>query len=156
MTQRLACELLIGEGEELRQRLEHGDLRAEPAPHAAKLEPDHARPDHAETLRHRLELQCAPGVDDVRGLERCRAQLDRRGARCEHHVSRTESAARAIVRSEFDLAAGEQAPVTLETSDACGLEQRDDPLGHRAHDAALALLHLREIELDPGRLDAMD
>src|SRR5438105_15325010 len=127
----------------------------EPAPHAPELESDHARADDAEPLRYRLEFERTPGVDDVRRPEGSRAQLDRSGAGGEHHVAGGEPAALALVGGEFDPAAGQQLPVSLERGDAGGLEQRENPLRHGAHDAALALLHLREVKRHARHLDAV-
>ena len=46
--------------------------------------------------------------------------------------------------------------MTLKRGDACGLEEREDALGHGAHDPRLAFLHLREVERRGGHLDAVD
>ena len=51
-------------------RLEHDDLGAEPAPDAAEFEADDAGADHAEALRHGVELERAPGIDDLLAVER--------------------------------------------------------------------------------------
>ena len=57
---------------------------------------------------------------------------------------------------ELHLATGEELAVTLQPRDPGGLKERQDPLGHAAHDATLALLHLRQIECRPADLDAVD
>ena len=66
------ASVLVGHRQELLERLEHDDFGAEAAPDAAEFEPDHARADHAEPLRHGLELERAPGIDDVLAVERRR------------------------------------------------------------------------------------
>src|SRR5690242_18533467 len=91
----------------------------------------------------------------MRCLERRRGELDRCRARSEYDVSRTERTARAIVSRELDLTPREEATVALKARDSCRLEERDDALGHAANDTALALLHLCQIELGAGDLDAV-
>ena len=93
--QRLLGQLLVGEGQELGQRLEHDDLGAEAAPDAAELQTDDAGADDAEPLGHGIKVERAPGVDDLRGLEGHRAQLDR---------ARTLRRARPAWRSSVRLA----------------------------------------------------
>ena len=63
--QRLLGDLLVGDRQEIRQRLEHDHLAAEPPPDAAQLEADHAGADDAEALRHGVEVERAPGIDDA-------------------------------------------------------------------------------------------
>ena len=60
MPQRFLRDRAVGHRQELLERLEHDRLGTEPAPHAAQLEPDDARPDDAEALRNRVELECSP------------------------------------------------------------------------------------------------
>ena len=67
-----------------------------------------------------------------------------------------ERAGRAVVGREFHLPSREQPSVSLQRGHAGGLEEREDPLGHAAHDARLALLHLREIERRGGHLNPVD
>src|SRR5580700_2880516 len=67
-----------------------------------------------------------------------------------------EQAPSAVVSDELHLATGEELAVALQPDDARGLKEREDPLGHTAHDAALALLHLCQIERRPGDLDTVD
>ncbi len=57
----------------------------------------------------------------------------------------------AVVRGELDLAARQQFAVALQRGDARALEQQRDAAGARLHDARLALLHLRDVELDARR-----
>jgi hypothetical protein len=55
----------VGGGKEIRQAFEDGHFGAQALPHAAQLQPDHAGADHAQALRHGLEIQRADVVDDV-------------------------------------------------------------------------------------------
>src|SRR5579863_3177942 len=59
------------------------------------------------------------------------------------------------MRGELDLVVRQQPPVALQRSDARGLEEREDPLRHVAHNAALALLHLRKIKAGTGNSNAV-
>ena len=61
---RFLRHLLVGGAEERRQRFEDRHFRAEPAPHAAHLEADHAGADHAEPLRHFGNRERAVVVED--------------------------------------------------------------------------------------------
>ena len=76
--QRFLGDLLVGR-QERRQRLQHRDLRAEPAPHAAHLEADHAGADHAEPLRHLGDRERAGVVEHAR----CRSRTAGQRARLE-------------------------------------------------------------------------
>ena len=80
VTQRLLGERAIRHGQELLERLQHDGLRPEPAPHAAELESDDARADDAKPLRHRVELECAPGIHDLLAVELDAAQRHRLGS----------------------------------------------------------------------------
>ncbi len=69
MTERFLGKLAIRHRQELIQRFEHHGLGSEPPPDAAEFEPDHARADHAEALRHLGELERAPGIHDALAVE---------------------------------------------------------------------------------------
>ena len=90
VTQRFLRDLLIRGRQKRIERFENHDLGAEPAPHGTELEPDHARADDAEPLRHVVELEGARGVDDALAVELRNGQLDRRRARREHDVLRLQ------------------------------------------------------------------
>src|SRR6185437_1842536 len=104
--QRLLGELLVRDGEEFRQRLEDDDVAPEPAPDASELQPDDACTDDPEPLRHRIQLEGAPGVDDALAVKGRRTQLDGRGATCEHHVLGGQLAPCAVHSSELDALSG--------------------------------------------------
>ena len=59
------------------------------------------------------------------------------------------------MRHELDLARREKLAVSLQPGHPCRLEQREDPLRHATHDAALALLHLGKVKRRAGDLDAV-
>src|SRR5262249_45557556 len=57
---------------------------------------------------------------------------------------------------EFNAVVGQQLAVTLQWGHACCFEQRENALRHGLHHAALALLHLSQLETHSGGLDAVD
>ena len=153
MARRLAGELLIGDREELIERLEHHDLSAEPPPDAAELESDDAGTDHAQLLRHRSELERVPGIEDALVIE---AAVMGSSVGTEPLASTTwravSSLRRAIVRRHLDAPARQQPRAPEDRGHSGGLEQRADAPGHRAHDARAPLLHRREVNRDPPRV----
>ena len=155
MPQRFLGKLLVRHPQELFHGLEDHDLRAESPPHAAEFEADHARADHAQPLRHGVELQRSPRIDDRLAVERHGFQLHRHRAARKHNVPREEFLFRAIECRVLHSVAGEQLPMTLQARDACGLEKSRDALGRGLDDLGLALLHRRDVELEAAHLDAM-
>ena len=94
---RMRCDcrrdLAVHAGQDAVEEFDHRHLRAEPPPHRAELEPDHAGADHEQVLRHLVERERAGrghdallvdldareprhvgagGDDDVLGLQRLR------------------------------------------------------------------------------------
>src|SRR5690606_16603711 len=61
----------------------------------------------------------------------------------------------AVRALDFDAAAFEEPPVTLERRDARRLEQRLDPGGQLPHDRALALEHLADVHRERAYADAV-
>ena len=61
---RVPRDARVDHRQEVVQRFENHDLRAEAAPDAAEFEPDDAGADDAELLRHGIELERAGRVDD--------------------------------------------------------------------------------------------
>ena len=60
----LPSDLDVHAGQDAVEELDDGDLRAEPAPDRAELEPDDAGADDQELLRHLVELERAGRGDD--------------------------------------------------------------------------------------------
>ena len=108
----------VGHRQERIERFEHDDFRTETAPDAAELETDDAGADHAEALRHGVELERAPRIDDLLAVERQALQLDGRGARSEHDVLRGQLFLLAVLVRELDAVAAQQLAVTLQAGDA--------------------------------------
>ena len=64
----LAADLAVHAGQDAVEELDHGHLGAEPTPHRAELEPDHAAADDEEALRHLVQNASAPVEDTMRLL----------------------------------------------------------------------------------------
>ncbi len=153
---RLLGDGLIHHRQKLIQGFEHGDLAAEAPPDAAEFQTDHACADDAETLRHRVELQRIPGIDDVLAVVRHGPQPNRDRSRCQDHVLGFERLLGAVRTFDDDFVSGQQAAVSLNADHAVGLEQRIDPVGHGLDHGGAALLHRRKIELQVADLDAVN
>ena len=76
---RFAGDLFVDHAEKGRQRLEHRDIGAEPAPDRAHLEADHAGADHAQGLRHRGDRE-RTGRSTGCSLRRTRRRAARAGS----------------------------------------------------------------------------
>src|SRR6185437_3132387 len=109
VTRSLRRQLLVGDGEEIVERLENRDLCAQAAPHAAELQTDHARADHAQPLRYAREFQRIPGVADALMVKAHGRQLGRDRAAGEDHVLRCDLGARTVMPDHLDATTGEQA-----------------------------------------------
>src|SRR6185436_13098470 len=115
------------------------------APYAAQLQSDDAGADDTKLLRHALEIERAPVVDDVLAVELHARQFGGNRPRGQHHVLRGQRFLLAVVRGEFDFPTRQQPAVALKRGDA----------GARLDDAGLALLHLRDVEGDATDIDAV-
>src|SRR5690606_5431866 len=56
--------VLVGGGEELRQRFQHGDVGTQAAPHRTHFQADDASPDDRQLFRHRVDVERADVVAD--------------------------------------------------------------------------------------------
>ena len=56
---RLPAHFAVHAGQRAVEKFDDGDLGAEPPPHRAEFEPDHAGADHQQFLRHLVERQRA-------------------------------------------------------------------------------------------------
>src|SRR5450755_1091793 len=61
---------LVRDRQELLQGFEYDHFAAQPPPDATQLESDDAGADHAKPLRHGVEFQGIPGIDDVLAVVR--------------------------------------------------------------------------------------
>jgi hypothetical protein len=156
MLKSLARKLLVGGRQERLQRLENHHLGAEPAPHGAELESDDPSPDDAQALGHLGQLERAPAVDDNLPVNRNRRQRCGLGSAGKNDVLGRVFRDLAVGRRELHAPACKQPAAPVQAGDVGALEQCHQSLRHAAHDLRLALLHLREIELDSRHLDAVD
>ncbi len=76
----------VDDAEERRQRFQHRHLGAQPPPHAAHLEADHARADDAELLRHGGNRERAVVVEHAHVVDRDAGQRARLRAGRDDHV----------------------------------------------------------------------
>jgi hypothetical protein len=74
----------------------------------------------------------------------------------EHDVFRSQFALGAVVCGELHAPSGQELAVALQRRDAARLEEREDSLRTRLDDAALALLHLRDVKTRTRGADAVD
>ena len=84
----LAHDVVVHAGKDRRQQLDDRHLRAEPAPHGAELETDHASADDDEMLRHSGNDQRADVREDALLVELEKGQLDRDGTGSDDDVLR--------------------------------------------------------------------
>src|SRR5581483_334490 len=82
-------------------------------------------------------------------------ELDRRRAGSQDDVPGSELPAHPVRSREFHPPPGQEPAVALKRRDPVRLEERQDALRHGLDDAALALLHLRHVEADARRADAV-
>ena len=76
-----ARHLGVGAGQDAVEELDHHHLGAEPAPHRAELQADHAGADHQQALGHLGQSERAGRGDDRRLVDGDAGQLARRPSR---------------------------------------------------------------------------
>ena len=149
---------LVRRAKERRQRFEHRRLRAEPAPHAAHFEADHAGPHHAEPLRHFRQRERARVVEHPYIVEGHARQRTRRRASRDDHVRGGElGGLRAVdldAPASVSASSGERA-ATVEERDLVLLEQEQDSVVVLRDDLVLARQHLLHIDAKALDLDAV-
>ena len=145
----------IGCGEEIRQRFEDGDFRAEAFPDAAEFKADHAGTNHAKALWRLAEIECAGVVDDVLAVKLGKRQFDGLRAGGDDHVRRGVIGALALGVLDRDDTVGLQRGETADRGDLVGLEQRSDAAGELLDDLVLASNHRGDIDLRILGADAM-
>ncbi len=155
---RFLRDRLVRRGQQRGQRLEHGRLRAQPAPHAAHLEPDHARADHPQSLRDLRHRERAGVVQHPHVVERDAGQRARRRSRGDDHVRCHELGGLFAVDLDgppgICAAAGERA-AAMEERDLVLAEQEQDAVVVLADDLLLARLHPRHVDREAVDRDAV-
>ena len=140
---RFLAHFLVHAREDLRQELNHSDLRAEAAPHAAKLKADHTAADDDEVLWHFGKLKRAGRVHDAPAFV---VDLDAwegsdAGAGGDHNVLGGDG-----FIADFDGVRVFECAVTFEPGHFVFLEQKLNPAGQLAHGFGLFAHHLRQVE----------
>ncbi|MNE01767.1 hypothetical protein D3C80_942170 [compost metagenome] len=148
--------LLVGGREEFLQGFDDSDFSTQAGPDGAQLEADHAGADHAQRLRHGLEVQGAGGVDDHVLVDRGRRDVHRLGAGGEDHVLGFDDLHLAVGTGDFHLLVGQQLAVAFQQGHAVGLEQGGDAAGQVLDDGVLAANHRRYVDADALGFDAVD
>src|SRR5260221_3523958 len=137
------------------QKFDHGDLRAEPRPDRAELQPDRARADDEHRFRHFVERDALVAADDPLAVVFQEREFDRHAAGGEQDALRLERFFRAALVRDFDGMAVDQPAEALHDFDLVFLHQVGDARSELAHDLALALHHRAEIEPDVAGDDAV-
>ena len=147
-------DLQIDAGHDAVEKLDHDHLGAEPPPHRAELEPDHARADDQQPLRNARKNERARGRDDAFLVDG--HALERRHVRAggDDDVFRLDGLRRAVRGLYLDLAPGEDAGHALKRVDLVPLEQEGDALDVAVDALVLEPHHAGKIELRRPDLDA--
>ncbi len=146
----LLAHLAIHAGQDAVQEFDDRHLRAEAAPDAAHLEPDHAAADHHQVVGHGIQLERAGGGDDALLIHLDTAQGRGFRTRGDDDVLRGVVGAR-----DLHGARRGNPPLPLQPGHLVLLEKELDALDVGGDDLRLACLHLREVERDLPDADAM-
>ena len=115
------AHVAVEAGQDLVEKFDHRDLGAEPPPHRAELEPDHAAADHDQVLGHLRQLQRAGRIDDPLLVDLDARQRSDRRAGGDDDVLRAHRAV-----ADLDRVRAFEARVALEPFDLVLLEQELD------------------------------
>ena len=148
-------DVVVAAGEDRRRELEHGDHRSQATPDGAELEADHAATDHDEMLGHLRDPERTDVREDPLLVEGEVGQFHRHGAGGDDDVLRLVRDRRAVERSHIHHIVPLERAEALGPGDLVLLEEELDPLGVRGDDLLFALHHAREVEREPGKLDAV-
>ena len=137
------------------EELDHGYLRAEPPPDRADLQPDHARADDEQPLRHVIQLQRAGGGDEPRcsSIATPGSGVDFRAGGDRDRL-RVDGLPAPILRRDLDLAGRCDARCAMQEVDLVLAEQERDTVDVRLNRRVLVRHHRREIEFRRADLHA--
>ena len=151
---RLPADLVVEARQDAVEEFDHRHLRAEPPPHRAELEPDHAGADHQQPLRHLVERDRLIRGDDALAVDVDALELRHIGAGGDDDVLGLQRLRLAVGALDLDLARRGDAAGAVHRIDLVLLEQVIDALDV-AVDALVLELHQRgEIELRRADADA--
>jgi hypothetical protein len=162
-------DVVVLDGEDAIEHLDHGDLRAERVVEVGELHADRPRADDEHALGLGLQVHRVGGVDDRLAVAGGEGQLLRSGAGADEdlvggdrlgHVAAGPGVVVAGGRADFKAAgaggrrAGHDLRVTLDVIDLVLLEEEGDAVVERARDLPAAADHLVPVDGDVLRLDA--
>ncbi len=148
-----ARHLGVGPRQDAVEELHHQDLAAEPAPHGAELQADHAGADHQQPLGHLRQHQRAGRGDHRALVDDDRGQFRRVRAGGDDDALALDPLLVAVVEGHADLAGAQDGGGAVQRVDLVLLEQEGDTVDVAFDALVLEGQHAREIE--PGRhLDA--
>ena len=154
---RFLRDLLIDRAEEGRQAFEHRHLRAEATPDRAHLQPDHARADHAQGVRHRTDAQRTVVRQDLVLVERSPRQRPCIRARRDDDVLAADDLVGGT--ADLDVVASiarlQERASTVEEGDLVLLEQVQDAVVVLLHHRILAAQHLGHVDGQVLQADAV-
>ena len=130
---RLTDHVVVVAHEDRGGELHHRDLRAEPPPHRAELQPDHAAADHHEVAGHLADRQRAHVGVHAAFVEREERELHRHRARGEDHVRALHVAHRAVLGPHLDHVARLERALAAGPGDLVLPEQELHTLGVLLH-----------------------
>ena len=130
--------------------LDHRDLRPQPAPDAAELQPNDAGANDHQMRRHRVQLQRASGGNDPLLVHRHAGERGRFAAGGDNDVFRGMHGP-----IDIHLPAGDDAAGAFEPGDLVLTEQEFDAFDVGADNLPLAGLHAGKVQCDPGHHDAV-
>ena len=136
-----ASYVVVEAGEDLIEEFDAGDLRADAAPDASELEPDHATADDDEVLRDLVQLQRAGRGDDDLLVD---LDAGKRGDRRPGGDDDVLGADGAV--ANFDRVGALKAGAALQPFDLVLLKQELDAAGEALHGVDALGVHGREIE----------
>ena len=146
-----ACHIRVGAGQDAVEELHHQHLAAEPPPHRAQLQPDHARADHQQPLGHLGQRQRAGGGHDRLLVDVDAGQLGHVRAGGDDDALGLQPLLVAVVERHAHPAGAEDGGGAVHGVDLVLLEQVGDAVDVAFDALVLERQHLRQIELR-GRL----
>ena len=136
------------------EKFHHGDLRAEPVPHRAEFEPDHAGADDQQFPRHLVERQRAGRRHDALLVDLDALQPRDIGAGGDDDVLGLDHLRLAVAARHLDLAGAEDLSRAADDVDLVLLHQELDALDVAVDALLLEIHHRGQIEFRRGDADA--
>ena len=150
-------DLLVRRAQEGRQAFQHRHFGTQAAPHAAHLQPDHARANDAQPLGHGAHAQCAVVAEDVDLVKRRAGQRAGAGAGGDDDLSARQRFGLASCHGNFVAAIHrlDKGAAAMKERDLVLLEQVQDAVVVLLDHGILAANHLGHVHLQVFEADAM-